>query len=236
MEAHLRAAPVAHLSERLDLALRDAAREHLAVELLAAGHLDLQPVGEGVHDGDADAVQAAGGLVNLAVELSAGVQRGHDDLERRLVLELGVGVDGDAAAVVGDGQRAIGLELDGNEGGVAGHRLVHGIVDHLGEEVVQRLLVRAADIHARAAAHRLQALQHLDGSRGVSRLAGRAGRRRGRRRRGRLATGRRGRRSLLRQLARRRAVAEEITRIRHGALVPALNRGSRDHAMARSMT
>ena len=72
-------------------------------------------------------------------------------------------VDRDAAAVVGDGEVAAFLELDLDEGRVAGDRLVHRVVDHLGEEVVQRLLVGAADIHAGPAADRLQALQHLDG-------------------------------------------------------------------------
>ena len=71
-------------------------------------------------------------------------------------------IDRDAAAVVGDGDEAVGVELDLDEGGMAGHRLVHGVVDHLGEEVVQRLLVGAADIHAGPAAHRLEPLQHLD--------------------------------------------------------------------------
>ena len=61
-----------------------------------------------------------------------------------------------------DREPAALLQLDLDEGGVAGHRLVHGIVDHLGEEVVQGLLVGAADIHAGPAANRLQALQHLD--------------------------------------------------------------------------
>ena len=43
-----------------------------------------------------------------------------------------------------------------------GDRLVHGVVEHLGEEVMQRLLVGAADIHAGAPAHRLEPLEHLD--------------------------------------------------------------------------
>ena len=58
--------------------------------------------------------------------------------------------------------KAVGLQLDLDEVGVAGERLVHGIVDHLGEQVMQRLLVGAADIHARPPAHRLEAFQHLD--------------------------------------------------------------------------
>ena len=71
-------------------------------------------------------------------------------------------VDRDAAAVVGDGQIAVVRELDLDAGGVAGDRLVHGVVEHLGEEVVHGLLVGAADIHAGAPAHRLESFQHLD--------------------------------------------------------------------------
>ena len=47
------------------------------------------------------------------------------------------------------------VELDLDAGGVAGDRLVHGVVEHLREEVMHGLLVGAADIHAGAPAHRL---------------------------------------------------------------------------------
>ncbi len=76
-------------------------------------------------------------------------------------------VDRDAAAIVGDAQEAVFLEAHLDAVGVTGHRLVHGIVEHLGEEVVQSLLVGAADIHARAAAHRLKPLKHLDVGGGI---------------------------------------------------------------------
>jgi len=45
---------------------------------------------------------------------------------------------------------------------VAGHRLVHRVVQQLGHEVMKRAVVDAADVHAGATAHRFQALQHLD--------------------------------------------------------------------------
>ena len=86
-------------------------------------------------------------------------------------------IDRDAAAVVGDGQEAVGVHLHFDEVGVAGHRLVHGIVDHLGEQMVQRLLVGAADIHARPAPHRLEAFEHLDVGGGVAVLGAGAARR-----------------------------------------------------------
>ena len=55
----------------------------LAVNLPVAGNGELEVVGEGVDDGDADAMQAARNLVGGVVEFPAGVQHGHDDLSCR---------------------------------------------------------------------------------------------------------------------------------------------------------
>ena len=85
-------------------------------------------------------------------------------------------IDRDAAAIVADRQETVGTEFHFDEGGMAGQRLVHRVVDDLGEQMMQRLLVGAADIHAWTAAHRLEAFQHLDVARGVAGFrAGRAG-------------------------------------------------------------
>ena len=125
-----------------------------------------------VDDGDADAMQAAGNLVGILVEFSARVQLGHDDLGRRDALFV-VDAGGDAAAVVGDGAGAVGVERHGDELGVAGERLVDGVVDDLVDHVMQaRAVVGVADIHARAFAHRVEAAQHLDRIRAVGVAAG----------------------------------------------------------------
>ena len=76
-------------------------------------------------------------------------------------------VDRDAPPVVGHRERAVGRNLDLDEGGVAGERFVHGIVDGLGEKVVQGLLVGAPDEHAGTPPNRLKPLQHLDVMGGV---------------------------------------------------------------------
>ena len=143
-------------------------------------------------------MQAARGLVGLGVELAAGVQRRHDDFERRLLREFRMVLDRDAAAVVDDGDVAVGAEMHLDAAGMAGDRLVHRVVDDFGEEVVQRVGVGAADIHARAAAHRLEPLQHLD-------VGGRIGRARRRLGRSALALG-----------GGRRRVAEEVIFGGHG--------------------
>ena len=175
-EAHLGAAAVRRLAGVLQFALRFAALERHAIELLAARDLDLHALGESVGDRDADAMQTARSLVDLGVEFAAGVQRAHDHFERRFFREFRVRIDRNAAAVVVDGDKAVGRHLDFDPVGVAGERLVHGVVDHLGEQVMQRLLVGAADIHAGAAAHRLEPLQHFDMLGGVAGVAGSAAR------------------------------------------------------------
>ena len=77
-------------------------------------------------------------------------------------------IDGDAAAVIGDGQKSVGGEFHLDEGGMACQRFIHGVVDDFREQMMQRLLVGAADIHAGPAPHRLQALKHFDVARGVA--------------------------------------------------------------------
>ena len=79
---------------------------------------------------------AAGKFVAALTVFAAGVQRRHDDFQRRLRFELGVRVDRDAAAVVVDGDEAVSRHLDLDPVGMAGQRLVHGVVDHFGKQVV----------------------------------------------------------------------------------------------------
>src|SRR3546814_1586296 len=80
------AAAVRRRADLFQLGLRCAARIMLAPQLAVAGDLDHQPVGQRVDHRDADAVQAAGGGIDLGGKLAAGMQRGEDHLQRRLVL------------------------------------------------------------------------------------------------------------------------------------------------------
>ena len=109
-------------------------------------------------------MQATGMDVVLAVaELGAGVERAEDDLERRLLV-LGVNADGDAAAIVDDGDRVAGLvERDLDLVGETIEILVDGVVDDLPAEVVQPLLIGGADVHAGANADGLEPLEDADG-------------------------------------------------------------------------
>jgi hypothetical protein len=151
----------------LDLAvLRHALAELDEVLLAVAAHGQAQPGRQRVHARDAHAVQAARDLVAVLVELAAGVQLGQRDLGGRalgLVLVVHLHAGGDAAAVVDDGDRVVGVDRDQDVVAVAGERLVDRVVDDLEHQVVQAGAVGGvADVHARALAHRLQALEDLD--------------------------------------------------------------------------
>src|SRR4029453_13303298 len=72
--------------------------------------------------------------------------------------------------IVGHGHESVGLHLDVDEGGVPGERLAHGIVDHLGEKVMQCLFISSADVHSWTPANGLEALEHFDVARRVTGL------------------------------------------------------------------
>jgi hypothetical protein len=66
----------------------------------------IEPACKGVDDRDTDAVQPAGDLVSIFIELSAGVEHGEDDLKSALAV-LGHDIDRDTAAVVLHRDRAV---------------------------------------------------------------------------------------------------------------------------------
>jgi hypothetical protein len=90
------------------------------------------------------------------------MQGSKNHLEGGFVFEFGVRVDGDAAAVIADGDLIGRTERKLDEGGVAGDGFVHRVVEDFGGEVVKGGLVGAADIHAWAATNGFEAFEDLD--------------------------------------------------------------------------
>ncbi len=145
-----------------------------AGHLLVAPDRHLQPLGQRIRHRHTHAVQAAREAVGAAralVELAARMQAREDDLHHRHTL-FGVQAEGDAAAVVGDGDGAVGVQGQVDALAETGQRLVGGVVDDLLDDV-QRVV--GAGVHARPLLDGLQALEHADGSFAI---AGGGGRRR----------------------------------------------------------
>ncbi len=166
-ERHLGAALAIGLADHLQRRDRVAMGEFDEMLLAVAPDPQLQLARQRVDDGDADAVQAARNLVGVLVELSAGMELGHDDLGRRNAFAL-VDVDRNAAAVVAHGDGIVGVEHDLDRGGVAGERLVDRVVDDFVDHVMQAgAVIGVADIHARPLAHGIEALQNPDRFRAV---------------------------------------------------------------------
>ena len=166
-ERHLGAALAIGVADHLQRRHRVAMGELDEMFLAVAPDPQLQLARQRVDDGDADAMQAAGHLVGILVEFSAGMELGHDDLGRGNAFAL-VDVDGNAAAVVAHGDGAVGVEHDLDRGGVAGQRFVDGVVDDLVDHVMQAgAVIGVADIHARPLAHGIEAFQNPDRFRAV---------------------------------------------------------------------
>ena len=150
------------LGALLQVALGLAALEVLGPGEAVAAHLEVEALRERVHDRDADAVEPAGDLVSPALaELAAGVEGGEDDLCSGSLL-LGMLVDRDAAAVVDDGDRLVGVDRYLDLVAVAGERLVDRVVDDLVDEVMEAARAGRADVHARALAHGIETTEDRD--------------------------------------------------------------------------
>ena len=144
----------------LDELLRHGVVEVLDPVLAVALDVGLKMGRQGVDHGDADAVETTGHRVGVGVELAAGVQLGHDDLDGRSA--GGVHLDGDATAVIDDLDATVGQQGHLDLARVTGHRLIDGVVHDLPHQVVQAARTGRTDVHAGALADSFEALEDRD--------------------------------------------------------------------------
>jgi hypothetical protein len=106
-------------------------------------------------------MQAAGHLVGILIEFTAGVEDGHDDLGGRA--SFGTYDAGrDAAAIILDTDRLVGMQGDTNLGTIAGENFVNGIIDGLENHVMKtRSVLGITNIHTRALTDGIQTFEDL---------------------------------------------------------------------------
>ncbi|MPM91407.1 hypothetical protein SDC9_138536 [bioreactor metagenome] len=145
---------------------RHATAEFHEVLFAIAANGQAQELGQCIDAGNADTVQTTGHLVRVLVELAASVQLSQRDFSRRalrLVLVVHLDAGRDAAAVVDDGNRVVGVDGDDDVVAMPGQRFVDGVVDDFENQVVQAGTVGGvADVHAGTLAHGLQTFKDLD--------------------------------------------------------------------------
>ena len=134
---------------------------NLLVHFAFAPNRQHQLFRQGIDHGYPHAVQATGYLVGVVVKLTPGVQHGHDDLGSGDALL--VHFRRDTPAVVGNTDRFIGVNNDGDLATVTRQRLIDRVVHQLEHHMVQAgAIVGIPDVHTGAFAHRIQAFQDLD--------------------------------------------------------------------------
>jgi hypothetical protein len=148
-----------HFQLRGDFAVLEADVVFLAVALDPA----LELLRQRVDHRHADAVQAAGDLVVLVAEFSAGMQARENELDAAHLF-FRVNVHRHAATVVGHGQGVVLVQRDVDFLRVARERLVDRVVDDFVCEVVG---TRGVGVHARAAAHGFETGEDFDVGCGV---------------------------------------------------------------------
>ena len=92
-------------------------------------------------------MQPAADLVATTAKLSARVENGHDDFERGKPGTLVMLFYRNAAPIVFDGHRAVGMNSNGDGIGETGHDFVDAVIDDLINEVVQPALIGCPNIH-----------------------------------------------------------------------------------------
>ena len=134
---------------------RDAPLVALLMPLAATLHGRDQLRRQRVHHRAAHAMQTARPHVAPLLELPARMQRREDHLQRAPLLRR-VHINGDATAVVRHAHTPlVRMKHHLDEARVPVQRLVHRVVHHLPEKVMQTARVCAADVHRRPLPHRL---------------------------------------------------------------------------------
>src|SRR5471032_1665975 len=142
--------------------LRNTVDVGLLPDLAAAANGQDQFLGQCVHYRNTYTVQTAGYFVGVVVELTAGVQHGHDDLGCGNAFFF-VHVYRDATAVIANGDGLIRVDDDADVVAVAGESFVDRVIDHLEHHVVQTAaIVGVTNVHTGTFAYGIQAFQHFN--------------------------------------------------------------------------
>ena len=111
-------------------------------------------------------METTGHFVAVLVELTSGMEDGHDNLQGGTML-LGMHACRDASPVVRHPDRVVGKYSHVNLVAITGHCLVDTIIDDLIHQMMKTPLSDIADVHGGSFPHSLKAFQNLDTTGGI---------------------------------------------------------------------
>ena len=111
-------------------------------------------------------MQPPGNLIGVMIELTAGVQNGHNDFQSRPAVQLrilmGHRPHGDTTSVINHGTTSIGVEFNQHILAITSHCLIYAVIEDFIDQVVQPAVARSADIHRRSLSDRSQSFKNGD--------------------------------------------------------------------------
>ena len=148
--------------DHFQIRLRFAAGESLTVYLpVVRIDGDFQPLGEGVYDRSADAVQTSGEMISLAAEFSSRMKHRINDCDSGQS-DLGLNADRNTSSVVGDFDDLSRKDLYIDLGAVSCKCLIDGVVHDLIHQMMKACRSGRSDIHTGTLAYSFQSFKDLN--------------------------------------------------------------------------
>ena len=142
------------LCDRMHRSQRFSLLVILAVDSTLTVHLHVHLLRERIHTTHTYTVETTGYLVTILVELTTGVEHGHNNFQRTLML-LRMHIYRNTTTVILNGNGVILVDMNGYLITETGECLINGVIHHFINQVVQTLKRYIADIHRRTFTHRL---------------------------------------------------------------------------------
>ena len=124
-------------------------------------HIHFQMIRKCVDTRNPHTVQTARHLVSALVELTTGMQYGHNHFQSAFLF-FGVHIGRDTATVVAHRNGIVFVYGYLHMGAISSQSLIDGVIDHFIYQMVKTTHVYVAYIHGRALTHGLQAFQYLN--------------------------------------------------------------------------
>ena len=106
-------------------------------------------------------MQSAGNLVRMIVELAAGMQFGHNDLDGRYFFFF-VNPHRNAPSVIDHTDAVVIMNGDVDLAAITCHGLVDAVVHNLVDQMMQAGDIHVSNVHSRPFADRFQAFQYFN--------------------------------------------------------------------------